>query len=285
MALTRAQLLSGTASQGTVLSGQVQAVKQGTGIIIAGDGTIRVDWSGATGVVRLNNTSGFNSYIWPSVAGIAGSFLQTDGAGNLTWQASGGAPSGTVAPTPTASGNLWYDTGVTPYTLKIWNAVSSTWQAINGSGGTSGIAQSNTAVGYCSLTVNTTGINNTAFGFGALNNNTTGPNNTAVGFYALYNNTFGINNTATGWQSMLNNLDGDNNTAYGTNSLKNNSSGDNNTAYGNTSLFSNTSGSFNSALGQSSLQSNTTGINNTAMGYGALNDNTTGLNNTAINDI
>ena len=45
MPITRAQYLAGDQGQGPVLSGEVQAVKEGYGIDIATDGTISVDTS------------------------------------------------------------------------------------------------------------------------------------------------------------------------------------------------------------------------------------------------
>ena len=91
--LTRSQLLAGNSGQGTVLTGQVQGVTAGPGIAIASDGTISFDGATATGVVKLNNPSGFNGYIWPS-AYIAGGQLTVDTNGNLTW----------IAPTPPVFG-------------------------------------------------------------------------------------------------------------------------------------------------------------------------------------
>ena len=91
--LTRSQLLAGNSGQGTVLTGQVQGVTSGPGISIASDGTISFDGATATGVVKLNNPSGFNGYIWPS-AYIAGGQLTVDTSGNLTW----------IAPTPPVFG-------------------------------------------------------------------------------------------------------------------------------------------------------------------------------------
>ena len=85
MALTRAQLLMGNCTQGCVLPGQVQGVKQGTGVSIATDGTISFFAGTSTGVVKTNNPTAFNSYIWPNVDGVSGSQLTTDGLGNLTW--------------------------------------------------------------------------------------------------------------------------------------------------------------------------------------------------------
>lgn len=87
MALTRAQLLSGNSSQGTVLPGQVQAVSQGAGVTIANNGQISVDPTTVTGLVKLNNLAAYNAYVWPALASApaTGSILQSDGAGNLSW--------------------------------------------------------------------------------------------------------------------------------------------------------------------------------------------------------
>lgn len=66
MPLTRAQLISGDKTKGTVLSDQVQGVKQGPGVEIANDGTISFDPGSAPGVVRTNNENAFNDYVWPT---------------------------------------------------------------------------------------------------------------------------------------------------------------------------------------------------------------------------
>jgi hypothetical protein len=89
MALTRAQLIQGNNSLGTVLTGQVQGVTQGTGVTIAANGQISFDSATASGVMRLNNPAAYNAYVWPGVDGTVGQQLTTDGAGNLTWTASG----------------------------------------------------------------------------------------------------------------------------------------------------------------------------------------------------
>jgi hypothetical protein len=51
-----------------------------------------------TGFVKTNNTSAYNSYIWPNVDGTAGQVLATDGAGGLAWVtvSGGGGGPGTV---------------------------------------------------------------------------------------------------------------------------------------------------------------------------------------------
>ena len=115
MALTRAQLLMGDASQGTVLSGQVQGVKYGTGISIAVDGTISVNSQTVIGVMKLGQTpvaaaGAYNGYNWPSSGGIAGQQLQTDGSGGLTWETAAGTDW-------TSKGQLVVGTGVRTDTL------------------------------------------------------------------------------------------------------------------------------------------------------------------------
>ena len=74
----------GNVSQGTVIPGQVQGVKQGTGVVIASDGTISFDSETSAGVVRTNNEGAFNGYIWPSST-VPGSQLTLGSGGNLSW--------------------------------------------------------------------------------------------------------------------------------------------------------------------------------------------------------
>ena len=108
MALTRAQLLMGNDSQGAVLPGEVQGVKQGAGILIATDGTISVDASSVVGLVKLNNASAFNGYVWPSVSGSQGQML-TKGTGNLLEWTNGGVFVSGTAPLNPEIGDLWFD--------------------------------------------------------------------------------------------------------------------------------------------------------------------------------
>jgi hypothetical protein len=82
-------LLQGNSAQGAILSGTVQGVSQGTGVTIAANGQISFDSATASGVMRLNNPAAYNAYVWPGVDGTVGQQLTTDGAGNLTWTASG----------------------------------------------------------------------------------------------------------------------------------------------------------------------------------------------------
>ena len=163
---------------------------------------------------------------------------------------------------------------------------------------TFGTGVSNTAVGYQSLSLNTTGNYNTALGggdsgaFSPLRANTTASFNTAIGNGALGKNTTGFSNTAVGYQALLNNLTGQGNVAFGGNTsgsvngaLNTNTAGSNNTAIGSGSLQAAT-GSDNTALGWASGLSVSTGTQNTLIGRNAgqsgANNLTTGSNNIII---
>lgn len=125
MALDRAQLLSGNTAQGDVLSGEVQGVSAGSGISIAANGAISVNPTTITAFVKLNNPAGYNSYVWPTVSGTAGTFLSVDGSGNLSWQTTGATV--TVQPQPAPSnpteGDLWFD--CTEGSIKIYQSCVS----------------------------------------------------------------------------------------------------------------------------------------------------------------
>jgi hypothetical protein len=120
----------GDSSQGTVLAGQVQAVRQGTGVIIAANGQISFDAATATGVMRLNNPGAYNAYVWPGTDGTAGTQLSTDGAGNLVWSASG-------TPAYTAKGQIEVGTGVG--TSALLNVGTNTAFAVADSTATTGL--------------------------------------------------------------------------------------------------------------------------------------------------
>jgi hypothetical protein len=44
-------------------------------------------WNTVATFVKLNNQSAYNSYVWPVADGLAGQQLETDGSGNLYWDA------------------------------------------------------------------------------------------------------------------------------------------------------------------------------------------------------
>lgn len=229
----------------------------------------------ATGLMifQTNSTPGFyyfNGSTWTAIKSKAG------------WSLTGNA--GT---TPTT--NFVGTTDAQPLIFKVNNQPSGTLDF--GS-------EANTSYGYQALMSNTN-YNNTAIGYNTLKLSTTGGYNTAIGTYSMVNNTVGYQNTAVGSNSLQSNQSGNFNSAMGYGALLNNTTGNSNVAIGNTALLQNTTGSGNIAIGDVSLYNNTTGSENTAMGiysiynnttgsggvaYGAyaLQSNTSGNNNTAI---
>jgi plastocyanin len=127
------------------------------------------------------------------------------------------------------------------------------------------IGAGNTALGWRSLFLNTTGSFNTGVGGGALALNN-GSSNTALGVAALLLNTSGAQNTAMGTNSLVFNATGSSNTGTGYFSLMNNTSGGSNTATGWDALTANTSGSTNTAIGNQALQSNLSNSDHVAIG-------------------
>ena len=125
MALTRAQLLAGNQSQGTVLPGQVQGVTAGAGVTIDAAGVLSLNGNDPAfnGFIKTNNNLAYNAYVWPGVDGAASTFLQTDGNGNLSWATTQGFPVVTIsnaAPTPPDLGELWFD--CTTGSLKVYQS-------------------------------------------------------------------------------------------------------------------------------------------------------------------
>ena len=110
MALNRAQLVMGNSSQGVVLPGQIQGVTQGTGVSIAANGAISFDSTSATGVLKTNNPTAYNTYVWPTTIGAAGQQLQLGAGGALSWEDPGGIPW-------TAKGQLVVGTGLATSTI------------------------------------------------------------------------------------------------------------------------------------------------------------------------
>ena len=66
-----------------------------------------------------------------------------------------------------------------------------------------GARSSNTAIGFESLNLNTTGYNNTAIGYKAFDYNETGYNNTIIGYEADANLNYHYNATAIGYQAIV----------------------------------------------------------------------------------
>ena len=124
----------GDTSQGTVLRGQVQGVKRGVGITISANGAISVDPVTITGVVKTNNVSAFNSYIWPDLNGGQGQALTTSADGTLAWETIG-------LNVFTQKGQLIVGTGLGSYTLQ--NVGINTAFAVADSATASGLIYTN----------------------------------------------------------------------------------------------------------------------------------------------
>lgn len=128
MAVNRAQLLSGNANQGTTLGGQVQAVKQGAGLRVEADGTIRFDFSTAPGVLLLNNTSAFNGYIWPNVQGFEEQFLGLGPNNSLSWKVPKGLVTLGNAPSNPSLGEQWFSYSSSLISVYQNKGGSASWQ-------------------------------------------------------------------------------------------------------------------------------------------------------------
>jgi trimeric autotransporter adhesin len=144
-----------------------------------------------------------------------------------------------------------------------------------------------TAEGCDALNSLTTGAGNTALGWRSLFLNSTGSFNTGVGVAALVLND-ADSNTAVGAAALLLNTTGTQNTAIGTAALVNNAA-DDNTATGAFALTANTTGGTletsvagfdlgpNTAIGSGALEMNVDASANTAVGYNALHNQVTGI--------
>src|SRR5438094_4540553 len=143
------------------------------------------------------------------------------------------------------------------------------------------VGAGNTALGWRSLFLDSTGSFNTGVGGGALVLNN-GSSNTAVGAAALLLNTTRSNNTAVGTDTLVFNDSGAANTATGYFALMNNTTGGSNTAIGWEALTANTTGSNNTAIGNQALQSNVSNSDHVALGSMAGSGITTADNNIII---
>jgi hypothetical protein len=269
--------------------------------------TSRVIADNSVGIDALNVTDGTN-----------GQYLQTDGAGTLSFSTVSGYTDSDVetyldggTSTPILAsftvGSSYPLTSYDDASQNLGITLDTPFNSINNGGYNTSLfaplanltdGYSNAAFGLSVLTALTSGSNNTFFGnFSAQNittasNNTgigtytlvanTASDNTAVGYYALYANTTGIDNVAMGVYALQANTTASNNTALGTVALYTNTTGASNTAVGKAALYENTTGYDNVAIGHNALNANTTGVANTALGTSALLVNTTASNNTAV---
>lgn len=137
---------------------------------------------------------------WPQTSGSSGQYLQTDGAGQTSWQT---IPGGSVNP-GTVNQLGWY--------ASTGDAISGLATANNGILVTSagGVPSIGNSVG-ADLTINSVKVGrgasaiatNTVVGNGAGSSFTTGNHNTAVGWSSLDGVTTGANNSAYGYSSGI----------------------------------------------------------------------------------
>jgi trimeric autotransporter adhesin len=203
-------------------------------------------------------TTAVNNYILPSTRGTANQIMQTDGAGNVTWQ----------NPNTVLNNFAWTTTGN-----------SGTNASTNFIGTTDNVdlifKRNNTQAG-------TIGATNSSFGLNSLFSNVSGNYNAAFGNSSMYSNTTGIENSAFGENSLRANTTGYRNCSFGRNSLFSNISGAQNVAFGHSTLVSNTIGDSNSAFGSFAMSNLISGSDNLALGISALSNNVTGNGNIAI---
>ena len=188
MALTRAQLLQGNPSQGTVLAGQVQGftVVPNGGLVVNGTGGLSVDTSASfTAFLKTNSATAINSYVWPSTAPTAGQQLtiQSVGVGTYTlaWSDGDAIPW-------TAKGQLIVGTNVGTDTLL--NVGTDTAVLVANAGSTAGMAWSNSLTSAIQLPAG---------------NNGNYPATPAVGMvrYNTVNNEFeGYSGLTPSWQAL-----------------------------------------------------------------------------------
>lgn len=197
-------------------------------------------------------------------------------------------PHGTDPSAP-INGDLWTTTSgifarINGSTINLGSGSSAATQTTLGTvyGLTQTLTPFTTALGYQAANVNT-GINNTALGYQSLLVNTSGTNNTAVGFQALSSVTSGTWNTAIGDRALLNS-NGNGNTAVGMMALQMHGTNLYADAFGFEALKSN-SGGFNAAFGRDALRTNGGGTGNSAFGpralYSSLGDHNTAIGRTA----
>jgi trimeric autotransporter adhesin len=218
-----------------------------------------------------------------------GSLLNLSGSAVIYVTAAAEDLLGYVAPSTsgnvlTSDGTTWVSSAVAATLIGETDSASPYSTFLGSDAGVNTTGTYNTALGYQSLTANTTGGSNIAIGREAQRfyANTTRSENVAIGTSALRFSTDSSGNTAVGHQSMYSNISGSSSVALGHSALKLNTTGSANTAVGYQTLYSNTTGLNNTALGAAALDSNTTASNNTAFGSSALGANTTGSYNVAV---
>ena len=218
-----------------------------------------------TNLLRINGTLNINNaFSFPIADGTSNQVLQTDGAGNLTWQ-------NVVAGTASVFADADNDTkiqveetadediirfdiaGVEKWVFKgsriePVNSGKSIHIGIDAGANDDLTDNNNVFLGYHSGTLTSSGSNNIGFGENSLAANLTGGGNIAIGRSTQKNRLSGQFNTSIGTNSFQSNLTGIENTTIGSVSFKDNVNGSGNVGIG-TGSGQNNNGSYNVFIG------------------------------------
>jgi hypothetical protein len=198
--------------------------------------------------IGQNLSVGIDDYVFPASRGTNGQIMQTDAAGNLSWQ----------NPATVVSNTSWSLTG---NSVAAGNFIGSTNNA------DVRFRRNNLAAGAI-------GQFNVSFGVNAGNSLTSGTQNVAIGNNAMDSNSSSGGNTAVGYDA-LQATTGDFNTAYGNSALFSLVSGTSNCAFGYNALNNQTAGTNNIGIGTGanvpfSTLNNQIRMGNTAIGYAGI---------------
>jgi hypothetical protein len=251
--------------------------------------TSRVIADNSVGIDALNVTDGTN-----------GQYLQTDGAGTLSFSTVSGYTDSDVetyldggTSTPILAsftvGSSYPLTSYDDASQNLGITLDTPFNSINNGGYNTSLfaplanltdGYSNAAFGLSVLTALTSGSNNTFFGNFSAQNIATASNNTGIGTYTLVANT-ADSNTAVGYYALYANT-ASGNTAVGAYCMDANTTGNESAAFGYGALGAQTTGGANVAVGYLSGQATTIATNNTYVGRSAGATYTTGTRSVAI---
>jgi hypothetical protein len=221
---TASQTLTGTSIDGNAatatLSGNITATTNTTLTSLASLNTVGTITSGTISLTTNISTTGTlkaGTITYPNTAGTNGYYLKTDGTGTASWAAvsSGGVPyTGATGAVNLGAYDLTVQT-VNGLTLGNGSGTHNTIVGGSSPNRTFNSVQSNTAIGYNTISSASPGSNNTAVGAWSLVDNNNGTENSVLGSGAMQRNLGGKENTAIGYFAMQNNLTGSGNTALG----------------------------------------------------------------------
>ena len=202
------------------LAGNITATTNTTLTSLASLNTVGTITSGTISLTTNISTTGTlkaGTITYPNTAGTNGYYLKTDGTGTASWAAvsSGGVPyTGATGAVNLGAYDLTVQT-VNGLTLGNGSGTHNTIVGGSSPNRTFNSVQSNTAIGYNTISSATPGSNNTAVGAWSLVDNNNGSENSVMGVGAMQRNLGGKENTAIGYFAMQNNLTGSGNTALG----------------------------------------------------------------------